>query len=494
MINRKNFLFNAAGIALPLVMALISIPLLISNIGLPRFGVLSLMLAAIGYVSLLDMGLGSAVTYKLSSLIPEKGSCESALLIIRSSLTAVLAVGVIFAVIIFYAAELVANKMSGPSVYLTDEIFWSLRVFAFSIPVIFVTSLLTGILSAYGRFDEINKVKIPVGIFSYLGPAVVSIWMQNLTCAIVVLLVVRVSAALVHTYQCNRLFPTLFNAFPVFSLSVLRPLFHFGGWLTLSNIISPVMVYMDRFYIGAIRSVEDVARYVTPYEVATKLSLIPAAVLPVLFPVFVSNWAKPNENSGHLTVVVASWAAIGCAFPAALLAIFAPQILQMWLGSYFPSESAIVLQILAGGVFANCVALVFFIQVQSFGRTDIIAKIHLSELLGYLFILWFLTQRFGIIGAALAWNIRVLIDGGLFCWVACARLTESQRRICWVIYTGSVAFAIALGALSLLDSWMQRTIVLVFPMVLAWFYRANFFLLLAGKSLEQIFITDEQAS
>lgn len=483
-------MFNAAGIAFPLVAALVSIPLLLNNIGLARFGVLSILLAAIGYVSLLDMGLGSAVTYKLSSLVQNKRSDESILAIIRSSLTVVLVIGMILAVSIFCAAEIVANLMNRSLTNLIEETVWSVRIFTLAIPAIFVTSLLTGVLSAYGRFDEINKVRIPMGVLSYLGPAVASVWIPNLTCAIVILLAVRVSAAVAHIYQCHRFLPTLLNSFPVLSVPALRPLFHFGGWLTISNIVGPVMIYLDRFYIGAIRSIEDVARYVTPYEVATKLSLIPAAVLPVLFPVFVSNWAKPNKNSGRLTVVVAAWAAIGCAFPAALLAIFAPQLLRMWLGSYLPSESAIVLQILAGGVFANCVALVFFIQVQSFGRTDVIAKIHLSELFGYLILLWLLTHRFGIIGAALAWTIRVLVDGGLFCWIACVRLTEDQRRRCWVIYVGSVAFAIGLGALSLLDSWAHRTIVLLFPMVLAWFYRTDCTLLLAGKSLEQIFVPE----
>lgn len=494
MLTPKNFLFNAAGIALPLLAALISIPLLIGNIGLPRFGMFSLLVAAIGYVSMLDLGLATAVTYKLSSLVLKQGSDEFILVIIKSSLTAVLIVGVILASGVFYAAEPVARLIAGSSTYLIEEITSSLKIFAFSVPAIFVTSLATGILSAYGRFDEINKVKIPIGILSYLGPAVVSIWIQNLTAAAIILLIVRVSAALIHAYQCRRLFSTLFSANLLFSISVLKSLFHFGGWLTISNVVGPLMVYLDRFYIGLVGTVEDVGRYVTPYEVAMKLLLIPAAVLPVLFPVFVSNWEKPNKDSGRLTVVAAACSAIGCAFPAAVLAIFAPEILQVWLGSLLPSECAVVLQILAGGVFVNTVALVFFTQVQSVGRTDLIAKIHLSELLVYFFLLWFLTQQFGIIGAALAWTIRVLVDGGLLCWVAGVRLTESQRRACWVIYGGTAAFAIALGGLSLVEVWTQRVVVLFFPIAVAWLYRKDLQLFLASQPVEQIFVKDEWKS
>jgi O-antigen/teichoic acid export membrane protein len=63
----KNSLFNLIGQGVPLVAAIIAIPLLIRGLGIDRFGVLTLTWMVIGYFSLFDLGLGRALTLFVSS-------------------------------------------------------------------------------------------------------------------------------------------------------------------------------------------------------------------------------------------------------------------------------------------------------------------------------------------------------------------------------------------------------------------------------------------
>ncbi len=65
---------------------------------------------------------------------------------------------------------------------------------------------------------------------------------------------------------------------------LLQPLMSFGGWVMVSNVVRPIMVYSDRFFIAAIISVAAVAYYTTPFELLFRLSIIPSAVTAVLFP------------------------------------------------------------------------------------------------------------------------------------------------------------------------------------------------------------------
>jgi O-antigen/teichoic acid export membrane protein len=58
----------------------------------------------------------------------------------------------------------------------------------------------------------------------------------------------------------------------------------FGGWLTVTNIVGPLMTYMDRFFIGAMLGLSAVTYYVTPYEVLSRLQMLPQAIMGVLFP------------------------------------------------------------------------------------------------------------------------------------------------------------------------------------------------------------------
>ncbi len=74
------------------------------------------------------------------------------------------------------------------------------------------------------------------------------------------------------------------------------------------------------------------------------------------------------------------------------------------------ANSSLVLQLLAIGVFINSLAFVPFGMVQSAGRPDLTAKLHMLELPIYLLLLWFLLNTYGIVGAAIAWVVRAAID------------------------------------------------------------------------------------
>src|SRR5215207_2112075 len=65
---RRNAVTNLIGQAVPLLVALLALPVLARSLGADRFGVLSLAWAILGYFSMFDLGLGRAVT----KLVAEK--------------------------------------------------------------------------------------------------------------------------------------------------------------------------------------------------------------------------------------------------------------------------------------------------------------------------------------------------------------------------------------------------------------------------------------
>src|SRR6185312_13460245 len=92
-------------------------------------------------------------------------------------------------------------------------------------------------------------------------------------------------ACAAHLWACFHAMPALRGGFGIDAASV-KPLFIFGGWMTVSNVLGPLMVTFDRFLIGSIISIAGVAYYSIPYEVVTKLWLISSALIGVLFPAF----------------------------------------------------------------------------------------------------------------------------------------------------------------------------------------------------------------
>ena len=58
----QNTVWNLLGQILPMVVAIATIPIIVRELGVERFGVLSLVWVVVGYFSLFDLGIGRALT------------------------------------------------------------------------------------------------------------------------------------------------------------------------------------------------------------------------------------------------------------------------------------------------------------------------------------------------------------------------------------------------------------------------------------------------
>ena len=200
--------------------------------------------------------------------------------------------------------------------------------------------------------------------------------------------------------------------------------------MTVTNIVGPLMVYLDRFLIGAFISVTAVAYYATPYEVVTKLWLISGAVVSVLFPAFSTTLAQDRARTVRLFGRGINYIFLAL-FPLSLIIVtLAHEGMTVWLGAEFADNGAFVLQWLAVGVFINSIAHIPFTLVQGAGRPDLTAKMHLIELPFYLLILWWLLGVYGIKGAAVAWVVRVGIDT-LILFAMAKWLLPNTRGLIW---------------------------------------------------------------
>ena len=423
----KNTLWNVLGQGLPLLVGLGAIPILIHGLGTDRFGVLTIAWMIIGYFSIFDFGLGRALT----KLTAEKLGADKVKEIPELVWTALLLMGVLGVV-----GGLVIAGMSHWLVYevlnvpaeLREETLQAFYLLALSIPLVIGTVGLRGVLEAYQRFGLVNAVRIPLGVWTFIGPVVALQYSESLYPVVATLVAGRFVALVVHFGLCFHVVPALQKGM-VIKRRLISPLISFGGWMTLSNIVGPVMVYMDRFLIGAIISMAAVAYYTTPYEIVTKLWMIPIALVGVLFPAFSSTFVNDKATTVNLFDRGAKYIFIAM-FPLMLVIMsFAYDGLELWLGTEFAENGFRILQWLTVGVFVNSLARVPFALIQGAGRPDIIAITHLLELPLYLVLLWWLLKVYGIEGAAAAWTIRIIIDTVIFNLVTARLLVGSMPYI-----------------------------------------------------------------
>lgn len=466
----RNVSWNLLGAGAPLLVALVAIPVLIEELGTARFGILTLAWMIVGYFSLFDLGIGRALT-KLVAEKLGKGQCEEIPSLIWVAMSLMSVLGMLGTVVIALLSPWLVSSVLKIPVELRPETLTTLYLLAISIPVVISTTGLRGVLEAHQRFGLVNVVRIPLGMFTFIGPVLVLPFSSNLIAVVAVLVIARLVAWCAYAGLCLKVVPALRRSISV-QRSMVKPLISFGCWMTVTNIVGPLMVYMDRFLIGAMISMTAVAYYATPYEIATKLWIIPGAFMGVLFPAFAVALVQDQVHASRLfnRAVIYTFITL---FPFVLIIVtFSHEGLSLWLGSEFASNSTVVLQLLAIGVLINGCAHVPFGMVQGAGRPDLTAKLHLIELPFYLMLLWWLLDIYGIVGAAIAWVVRVAIDA-LFLFSMVGRLLPSVspfalRPVFMVIVT---FFLLALGALmqGLDMKWLYLLLVLVGFSMVTWF-------------------------
>lgn len=439
----QNAVLNLVGWTLPMVVALLTVPLLIRGLGTERFGVLTVGWLLIGYFGLFDFGLGRALTKLLAERIGTEGEAELPQLVWTAVLLMVL-LGVLAGVVLAAASPwLVANALK-VSPELVVETQRSFALLAVSLPWVISTAGLLGALEAGQRFGFVNAVRVPSVVFNYVAPLLVIPFSTSLVPVVAVLVVGRVLSWIAHLVACLVAYPALRERVAV-SWDRVGTLARFGGWMTVSNTVSPLMTQMDRFLIGALISMKAVAYYASPYELVTRLWLIPGALMGVFFPAFAATFVSDRMRTSVLfgRAVRILFVVI---FPLALLLVtWAPEGLRLWLGEEFAVNSASVLRWLALGVFVNCLGQVPFALIQGLGRPDITGKLHLAELPLYVVAIWALSQMFGLEGVAIAWVLRVSADTVFLFAIADRFIPGPARlpRVLAMIGVGGVLFGVA---------------------------------------------------
>lgn len=409
--------------------ALAAVPFLMHHLGQERLGVLSLVWVIVGYFSFLDMGLGRAVTVAVASFHACAASGRADELHVVGT-ASVLLVGVGITVALFLglgiAAWGVPFRLSSPVFH--EEVKQALLWMLPSLPLLLLSSALRGHLEGVGAFRSLNLLRIPTGVMLVAGPCLTALYSPDLVWACGSILAVRLVHALALLWLVSQEMRLGFSHFVralvrASSATWLRQLLSFGGWVTVSNIVGPVIVYVDRFVIGVLLAASSVAIYAVPFDVVSRLPVLVASLCSVLLPELarLSRSALTGQGTIHSVRHLVRRSSMVSAWAVAVMVMVAwvatPWALRWWLGPAFEEQGTHVTRILLLAFGINALAQIPFTALQAAGRVRAVALLHVAELLPYGAVLVLAISWLGIAGAAWAWLLRSAIDYAVLAWM-----------------------------------------------------------------------------
>lgn len=409
---KTNFGINVFGAIVPLAVALVTVPIYVRHIGDARYGVLSIVWVLLGYFGFLDLGLSRAAVNALARLRDAPQGDRARVLV--TTLVLNLSLGLFGSLCLaVFGGYLLQHVLAVPG-ELKPEIAQAFPWIVGLFPLALVSGVGIGALESRERFLLANVLQVSGTSLGQIVPVMLAIIVSpSLAVVIPAAVVARaltVVAILIAVYRDEG--PLSLAAF---DRHQARRLLGYGGWISVSGIVGPLMSSLDQFVIGSVLNVAAVAHYAVPMNLVIRSQVFAGALTRTLFP-RMSSVGRDEAHSlaGRALISLAYGYSAICA-PAIILT---PVFFKYWISADFAAVAAPVAEILFFGAWINGLAFVPFGLLQSQGRPDVTGKFHAAEVLPFIAVLWGLTSAYGITGAAWAWSLRCAADAACLFWAA----------------------------------------------------------------------------
>ena len=398
----RSTLINLAGLLIPTAVSLATVPLYLRWIGEVRYGVLLLAFTLLGYFGAFDLGLGRAVAQRIAR---QENSGERN----RTFWTAFIlsaGMGVLGGIILYFLGHWLFAEVFQIPAALRGETQQAIPWLAVIVPLIALISVLAGALEARQAFLSLNASQI-VGVIGLQTFPLISVALGHGSIAALIAsaLAGRLVGVLVMFGLTARRLP--FVGWPALHRAEIGPLLRFGGWISVSGAVIPLLTIVDRLIIGARLGVAAVTAYTVPFNLTQRFTYLPYALSTTLFPRF--SQAQGEDAKGLLRQAVTALTAIQTPFIVLAILLMHP-FLILWIGADLAAKMAPVAIILLLGIWINGPSYPCYAFLQATGRPDIMTKFYLIQLIPFLIVLWLLIAWLGIYGAAVAWSLRMLAD------------------------------------------------------------------------------------
>lgn len=341
----RNAGFNLLGAAVPALLAIVTIPYIVSVLGATDYGLLALITSIVGYFALLDINVTASSTkyvaqYRASGDSPRLNETICFGLIIYAG------IGLLGMAGLFSAAEfLVSNVFSIPGDK-HDQAVSALQVAALGFLVGQVQAYLQSLPGALLRYDISGRIEaafgtaVPLATITllYLGFGLIElVWLRVIMSLLQGMLMWRV---------LHILLPTLRWSAP--SKEIRSVMLSFSTYSFLSKLAALTYANADKLIIGARVGVAALTFYVVPTTLANRVMSLVFRLSGVMFPHASALAAQGRIAELEQDYLLASrYIFFINGAIALILATLANPILSFWLTPEFARSGAAVMVMIA---------------------------------------------------------------------------------------------------------------------------------------------------
>jgi O-antigen/teichoic acid export membrane protein len=443
----KNGFYNTAGGVLRIGLGIITIPLLIRQLGVEEYGLWTLASAVIGVVTLAEAGLSTATTVFVAQDLGEE-DLDGLSQTLTVTVTMMLVMATLAAVGLWFGADLVTDLFPQLQPLQRVEVSRAFQVGAVAVWARLVQQVLVGVEQAYQRYDLVNLIGT----------------MQSLLTSIGMLLIVWWGGRTLELMEWQALASILILASHIWVVrSLLRNTSIRVAWVKekasevgkyssmvwLSSLGGVLFSRVDRLIVGNILGTHVLGVYAAITDITSQINGLSALPVQPLVPLL-GQFSKDDYNQLEnlkkqikKAVEINTFVALGL---GGSLVALAPFLLKIILPNELNIEYVAIFQIATMIYSLYSLNAVGYYILFGIKAVTAAASIQLTVGLGSLFLIAFGSYHFGLVGAVMGNSFYLFVYGLTF--ISMRHLNISNILwIKWIWLPTSCFIIFSLGSL-----------------------------------------------
>lgn len=404
---RSNIAANFAGKAWGAIFSLAFVPLYIKLMGVEVYGLLGIFMSLTVMLSLLDMGLSTTLSRELSRLSALENSGQEPRNLVRTFEVVYWGIGIMIGIAMIVLAPLITKYWINSTSVSSEIVQQSLTIMGLSIAFQWPGAVYSGGLMGIQQqvvLNVIRSVMVTVQhggaalVLLYISPSIVSffLWQSFVSLLTTLILAWWLWKLLPKSAQASR-----------FDKVLLIKNWRFASGMLGISLVTILLTQLDKIILSKMLSLEMFGYYMLAFNVANALNNLVTPIFSALFPKFTQLSASAEES--NLIVLYHQ----GCQLVSALvlpmaitIAIFAKDILALWLGNTLAAQNAhqILTLLIIGSALNAVMTLPYALQLAQGWTTLAIYKNIVATVLLVPLMVW-MVQMYQGIGAAWVWII-----------------------------------------------------------------------------------------
>ncbi len=330
-----------------MISSLLFTPLIISLLGQKEFGLYSLMIVLVGYLSILDLGLGNAIVRYIARnrAIADKALEASLNGFFLKLFISIGCLTLLIGFFLFSQVEMIfGQSLSGDQLAKAKVMGYIMTI---SVAVQFPLGVFTSILQAYEKFIFIKFTTLLQVIVQPLTMLFFLLQGTDAVTLIYIIAIYNILFLVMDAIYCMKVLSIRFT-FTLKNKKLIKEIFIYSFFIFITVIVDKIYWQTDQVLLGILKGTEDVAIYAVAMQIVLIFMSLALAISGLFLP-RISMLVTKEEGLLEINQLFIKVGAIQFLVVGYMLGgffLFGKEFLLLWLGKDFLAIYAIVLIIM----------------------------------------------------------------------------------------------------------------------------------------------------